>query len=139
MNRYLKEFLKRGLMFGGFGPIIVAIVLFIVSKTSDAFSLGTADLLVAVCSSYALAFVHAGASVFNQIESWPLAKSMLIHFATLFASYVTVYLVNAWIPFNWIVIAVFSGIFVVTYFLIWIIVYLSLKSVSKRFNKQLKF
>ena len=31
MNKYLKEFLKRGLMFGGFGPIVLGVIYFLVN------------------------------------------------------------------------------------------------------------
>ena len=33
MNKYLKEFLLRGLMFSGFGPIICGIVFLILNYT----------------------------------------------------------------------------------------------------------
>ena len=39
MNKYVKEFLHRGLIFAGFGPIIVAIIFLILSHTHDDFSL----------------------------------------------------------------------------------------------------
>lgn len=39
MNKYVKEFLHRGLMFGGFGPIIAGIVYLILSYTLNNFSL----------------------------------------------------------------------------------------------------
>ena len=40
MNKYLKIFLHRGLIFGGFGPIVVGIVYFILGQTLEGFSLG---------------------------------------------------------------------------------------------------
>ena len=33
MKRYWKEFLLRGMMFGGFGPVILAVVYYIINKT----------------------------------------------------------------------------------------------------------
>ena len=76
MNIYTKEFFHRGLMFGGFGPIILGIIYFILSLTIPNFALRGAEVLIAIVSIYLLAFIHAGASVFNQIEKWPLAKSL---------------------------------------------------------------
>lgn len=138
MNKYLKEFLHRGLMFGGFGPIIVGIVYFILSKFDETFVLSGGEVLLAIVSTYLLAFIHAGASVFNQIEHWPIAKSLIFHFGTLYIGYSTCYVINTWIPFDFNVLLIFTAIFVVTYFIIWGIVYLSVKSASKKFNEKLR-
>lgn len=137
MNKYVKEFLLRGMAFGGFGPIIASIVYFIISLCTENFTLNGREVLIGIVSTYILAFVHAGASVFNQIENWPIAKSLLIHLATLYVSYIGCYLVNSWIPFDWKVILIFTAIFVVTYLIIWLIVYLVVKNTSKKFNENL--
>ena len=54
MNKYVKSFLHRGLMFGGFGPIIVGIVYYILSLTIDSFSISGGQLLLVISSSYVL-------------------------------------------------------------------------------------
>lgn len=138
MNRYLKDFLHRGLIFGGFGPIVVAIVFMCISLADRGFSLTASQILLATVSSYLLAFVQAGVTVFNQIEHWSTVKSLLCHFVTLFAAYSVCYVVNSWIPFEPMVLVIFSVIFTVLFFVIWTIVYLSVRATSKRFNSQLK-
>lgn len=138
MNKYLKEFLHRGLMFGGFGPIVVGIVYAILSKTVDSFSLEGTEVLIAILSTYLLAFVQAGVTVFNQIEDWPVPKSLLCHFVTLYVAYSLGYILNSWIPFEPMVLVIFSLIFAATFFLIWGIVYLSVKSMSKKMNSKLR-
>ena len=137
MNKYVEEFLLRGMAFGGFGPIIASIVYFIISLCTENFTLTGSEVLIGIVSTYILAFVHAGASVFNQIENWPIAKSLLIHLATLYVSYIGCYLVNSWIPFDWKVILIFTAIFVVTYLIIWFIVYFVVRNTSKKFNEKL--
>lgn len=137
MNKYLKSFLHRGLVFGGFGPIICGIVFLVISKTAESFSLSGSEIFLATVTTYLLAFVHAGASIFNQIEEWPLAKSLLCHFLTLYAAYVICYISNAWIPFEPKVISIFTAIFVALYFIIWITVYCCVKSASKKLNSKL--
>lgn len=137
MNKHVKEFLLRGMAFGGFGPIIAGIVFFIISLCDNSFQISGGQILLAIVSTYVLAFVQAGASVFNQIESWPIAKSLLIHLLTIYVAYIGCYLINSWIPFDWIVILIFTIVFVVTYLLIWLIVYLVVKNTSKRFNEKL--
>lgn len=138
MNKYMKDFLHRGLMFGGFGPVVAGIVFFILSETLDNFSLGGAEILISIVSTYLLAFVQAGASVFNQIEKWPIAKSLLCHFTTLYFAYSLCYIANSWIPFDWKVIGIFTAIFVIIYFIIWFSVYFIVKSTSKKLNTELK-
>lgn len=137
MTKYVKEFMHRGLMFGGFGPIVIGIVYVIISKIETDFSLSGAEVLLAVVSTYLLAFLQAGATVFNQIEHWSLPKSLLCHFATLYFAYSVCYLVNTWIPFEPAVLLIFTGIFVTSYFVIWFTVYFIVKNTSKKFNQKI--
>ncbi|MBR4949604.1 MAG: DUF3021 domain-containing protein [Clostridia bacterium] len=137
MNKYLKEFFHRGLIFAGFGPIILGIIFAVLEKTVENFSLGGIEILVAIISVYILAFVQAGATVFNQIESFSIPKSLLCHLSSIYVVYVLCYLVNRWIPFDLNFIIIFSLIFFVAYFIIWGIVFFSIKLVSKKLNKKL--
>ena len=138
MNKYVKEFLHRGLMFSGFGPIIFGIIIFIVSKTTDNFIFEAGEVLIGIVSTYLLAFVHAGASVFNQIEHWGIGKSLLCHLSTLYVAYSICYVINTWIPFEPKMLLLFTVIFMVIYFVVWGIVYFSIKATSKNFNAKLK-
>lgn len=138
MNKYVKEFLHRGLMFSGFGPIIFGIIVFIVSKTTDNLVLNAGEVLVGIVSTYLLAFVHAGVSVFNQIEHWGIGKSLLCHLSTLYVAYSICYVINTWIPFEPKMLLLFTAIFMVIYFVVWGIVYVSVKATSKNFNAKLK-
>ncbi len=137
MNNYLKEYLKRGLMFGGFGPIVAGLVLLIIDLSGVTISLNGKDVLLAIVSTYILAFVQAGSTVFNQIEHWSLLKSLFFHFISIYLAYSGCYILNSWIPFEPIVLLIFTALFVVTYFIIWITVYLIVKSASKKLNKKI--
>lgn len=138
MNKYLKSFLHRGLIFGGFGPIICGIVFLVLTLFQKDFALKGSEVFLAIISTYILAFIHAGASVFNQIEEWSTAKSLFLHLAILYVTYVSCYLANSWIPFDYTVILIFTAIFAVTYFIVWAIVMISIKATSKKYNKSLK-
>ena len=138
MSKYVKEFFHRGLIFGGFGPIILGIIYLIISKTVESFSLSAKEVLLGIVSIYILAFIQAGASVFNQIEEWPIPKSLLFHFLTIYLAYALCYILNSWIPFVPEVLLIFTAIFVVGYFVIWIIVYMCVKAASKKMNKKLR-
>lgn len=137
MKKYVKEFMHRGLVFGGLGPMVVGIVYAIISEIETDFSLSGTEVLLAIVSTYLLAFLQAGATVFNQIEHWSLPKSLLCHFATLYLAYSVCYLVNTWIPFEPMVLLIFSGIFVAIYFAIWFTVYFCVKNTSKKFNEKI--
>lgn len=137
MKKYVKEFMHRGLIFGGFGPIVAGIVYLIISKTESGFVLGGTEVFLAIVSIYLLAFIQAGATVFNQIEHWSLPKSLFCHFVTLYLAYSVCYVVNTWIPFEPVVLLIFSGIFAATFFVIWFTVYFCVKATSKRFNEKI--
>ena len=124
MNRYFKIFIHRGAIFGGFGPIVAAIIYLILHLTIEDFSVSGIEMFSAIISTYIIAFIHAGVSVFNQIEHWSIAKSLLIHFSTLYVTYTLCYLINSWIPFNLTVFLIYTGAFIVTYAIIWAIVVL---------------
>lgn len=138
MKKYVKEFLHRGLIFGGFGPIILGIIYAILEKNIEDFSLNGVQILIAIVSIYLLAFFQAGASVFNQIEEWSIPKSLLCHFAVLYVAYVSCYLINNWIPFNVNVLLIFTAIFLIGYLAIWLSVFITVKLVSKKLNKSIK-
>ena len=137
-NKYVLQFLHRGAIFGGFGPLIMGIIYAILSHTIPDFSLTGTEVLLVTLSTYLLAFLQAGASVFNQIEHWPLSKSLFFHFSTIYLAYVLCYVVNSWIPFEPLVIGIFTIAFVLTYLVIYLTVVLTTKAIGKRFNAQLK-
>lgn len=137
MNRYVKEFFHRGLLFGGFGPIIVGIILLAVSLSGEAVTLTAKDYLISTVSIYLLAFVHAGASVFNQIEHWSLPKSIFFHFSSLYIVYTLCYIINSWIPFEPEVLLIFTAVFVAVYVAVWLTVVVILKITTKKLNRKL--
>ncbi len=137
MNKYIKKFFCRGLAFGGFGPIILGIIYWIMSECTNNFAVSGFEIFLGIISTYLLAFVQAGASVFNQIEHWSLPKSTLLHFLTLFAAYSICYIGNTWIPFEPKVLLIFAAVFISGYFVIWLTVYLSVRAASKKLNKRI--
>lgn len=138
MNRYIKSFLHRGLIFAGFGPIILGIVYAILQKTVTDFSLNGVQILIAIVSIYLLAFVQAGASVFNQIESFSIPKSLFCHLSVLYLAYTSCYLINSWIPFDPKFLLIFTAIFLIVYFSVWITVFVAVKITSRKLNAKLK-
>lgn len=138
MNKHLRTFLHRGLMFGGFGPIVTAIVYFIISLSGVEIALTATDFFTAIVSTYLLAFVHAGVSVFNEIEAWSIGKSLLFHLGALYVVYTFCYLINAWIPFNVNVLLIYTAVFILAYLAIWLTVYFITSRLAKRLTKSIK-
>ena len=134
----VRDFFFRGLLFGGSGPIIAGIIYLILHFALEDLTLTGLQVFTVIVSTYLLAFVHAGASVFNQIESWPLAKSTLCHFGLLYIAYVLCYVINSWIPFEPLVLGIFTAIFAVGYAVIWLVVYVSIRVTVKRLNRSLR-
>lgn len=137
MNKHLKNFILRGLIFGGFGPIVFGIIILIISMT-EKYSFSGASVFIGILSTYILAFIHAGCSVFNEIERWSLVKSIGFHFVTIYVAYTLCYLINKWIEFKLKVLLIYTLVFIVSYFIIWIIVYLIIRKQTKRMNERLK-
>ena len=137
MKKNVLEFFKRGLMFGGFGPIVLGIILYIISKTLNVNFSGE-EVFLGIISIYILAFIHAGVSVFSQIEEWSVPKCTALHLASLYFAYLGCYLINSWIPFDWVVLLIFTLAFVVTYFIIWTIVVIVIKETTKKLNNKLQ-
>lgn len=139
MNRYLKSFLHRGLIFGGFGPVVAGIVFLILGLCiGDAATLGGVQVFTMIVSTYLVAFVHAGSTVFNQIDEWSPVKSCSLQLLTLYLVYTVCYLVNSWIPFELAVIGIFSAIFIVAFLAIWLGVYFTVRAVSAGLNQKLR-
>lgn len=138
MNKYVKEFMIRGLIFGGLGPIVTGIVFMILGFCNVDLKLEGWQVLLAIVSTYLLAFIHAGSSVFEQIEEWSVFKSAGIHMLTIYVIYLGTYLINRWIPFDWIVVIIFSGAVLLTFLLIWLICYLVNRDYKKKLDHILK-
>ncbi len=138
MNPYVRSYLHRGLIFGGFGPIVLGIVYLIISLTGTPLNLSGFDLLLGIISTYVIAFVHAGSSVFNEVEKWGKAKSMLCQLSSLYVVYTGGYLINHWIPLDYRVILIFTGSFILGYLIIWFTVYLVTRKLTNKLNEKLK-
>lgn len=124
-------------MFGGFGPIIMGIIYAVLQNTESGFSLDGGEVLLAIVSTYMIAFVQAGASVLNQIDTrFPLLMTGG-HLFMLYITYVGAYLINSWIPFRLEALGIFTAVFVIGYAVVWVTVYITIKTVSKKLNRKL--
>lgn len=138
MKKYVTEFFRRGAMACGMGPIILVIVYLILQYQGMIETLTVDQVCVGIVSVSVLAFVAGGMNVLYQIERLPLMVAILIHGSVLYVSYLATYLVNDWLEWGTVSVLVFTGIFVLGYLLIWVIIYAATKRNTARINEILK-
>ena len=138
MNRFALEFLRRGFVASGIGPVILAIVYWILQQNAGVETLSVNQVCTGIFSITALAFIAGGMNAIYQIERMPLMAAILIHGGVLYISYLGIYLINAWLDLGILPIVVFSAVFVVGYIIIWAIIYSIIKRNTARLNKILE-
>ena len=138
MKKFVLEFLRRGLIASGIGPIVLAIVYLILQQTAAVETLSVNQVCIGNFSITALAFIAGGMNAIYQIERLPLMLAILIHGGVLYVGYLGTYLLNDWLDFGILPMIVFTAIFVVGYIIIWVIIYFIIKSNAAKLNKMLK-
>ena len=138
MKKLASEFFLRGLIAGGFGPIVLAVVYLILNRVAEVGAVSTGQLCVGIFSLYTLAFIVGGLNVLYRIERLPLTFAILIHGGVLYVCYLITYLLNGWIENGVMPIIVFSLIFIIGFVSIWAVIFLVTKANTKKVNEALK-
>ncbi len=134
MKKHVSEFIRRGLIACGVGPVVLAIVYLILNKHAAVDMLTVGEVVTGIFSLTALAFIAGGMNAIYQIERLPLMLAILIHGGVLYVSYLGTYLVNGWLELSALPLMVFTAIFIAGYFIIWAVIYLINKKRTKRLN-----
>ena len=138
MKKYALEFVKRGLLAAGGGPVILAVVYGILGATGTVTALTPSEVCLGILSVTLMAFIIAGISMIYTVECLPLPMAVLIHGGVLYLDYLLVYLLNSWLPRNWKAVGGFSVIFVAGFALIWLVIYLCIRSKTRKLNEKLR-
>ena len=138
MKKYIFDFLRRGFVACGFGPIVLAVLYLILHRQSVIQTLTVNEVSIGIFSLTALAFVAGGMNVIYQIERLPLMVAILIHGAVLYVSYLVTYLLNGWLEWGAAHLLVFTGIFVAGYLIIWVIIYSIIRKNTSKLNESLR-
>ena len=138
MKKYAAEFIRRGLIACGLGPIGLAVFYLILHRQADVQTLAVHQVCLGIFSLSALAFIAGGMNVIYQIEKLPLMAAILVHGSVLYISYLGTYLLNDWLEWGKTPILVFTGIFVFGYLAIWAIIYSVTKRNTAKLNEVLK-
>lgn len=138
MKKFLKEFLLRGLLCASGGSIVLAIVYGILGATGSVETFSPYEVCTGILTITLLAFIAAGMTAVYQMEQLPLPIMILLHGGALYIAYILTYLINGWLQNSLVPILIFTAIFLVSYALIWLIIYLIEKAKTEKLNKMLK-
>jgi len=138
MKKFVLDFVHRGLIATGLGPIVLAIVYLILKQSAVIDTLTVNQVCIGIFSLSALAFIAGGMNAIYQVERMPLMTTILIHGVVLYVGYLGTYLLNDWLNFGVIPIIVFTAIFVVGYIVIWAIIYSIIRRNTAKLNEMLK-
>ena len=138
MGKYVLEFIRRGMIACGIGPMVLAIFYLILQRQAVVETLTVDQVCTGIFSLAGLAFIAGGSNVLYQIERLPLMVAILIHGMVLYTSYLVTYLLNDWLVWGTTPILVFSAIFVVGFFAIWAVIYMVIKRKTDRLNQVLR-
>ena len=137
MKKFWKEFLLRGLICAGGGPVVLAIIYGILGATGTVESFSPSAVCLGILSITLLAFIAAGMTAIYQTEQLPLPIMILLHAGALYIAYILTYLMNGWLQNSLVPILVFTGIFIAGYALIWLIIYCVERAKAEKINKML--
>ena len=138
MKSYIKDFFRRGLTAMGFGPLVLAVLFLILRRHGQLEDLTVEQICLGIFSLTALAFIAGGMNAIYQVERLPLMVAILIHGLVLYVSYLITYLINGWLAWCMVPVLVFTGIFLVGYVLIWVVIYSIIKNRTARINAILR-
>ena len=138
MKANIMEFLRKGFVSIGIGPVFLAVLYLIMQHNGAIQTLTVNQVCIGIFSLSALTFIAGGMNAIYQIERLPLMVAILIHGSVLYISYLITYLLNGWLEWGITPILVFSGVFVLGYFLIWAVIYCIIKKSTDQLNAKLK-
>ena len=138
MKHIVKDFLMRGMVAAGFGPLALVVFYLITAHYAGLEALSVIEVCTGILSLTALAFIAGGMNVVDQIERLPLMAAITVHGAVLYISYLATYLVNGWLEQGRGPILVFTVIFIAGYLAIWAVIYCITKRRTERLNEILK-
>lgn len=134
MKKNIREFIRRGMIACGFGPLILAALYLILQQQAGLETVTVNQVCVGIFSLSALAFVAGGMNVIYRIEQLPLMAAVLIHGCVLYVSYLVTYLLNGWLAWGTGPIIVFTVIFILGYLAVWAVIYSVTRRSTERIN-----
>ena len=137
MKPLVKEFCRKGLMAAAGGPVILAVVYYLLERYGVLVSLSVGEVVRGILTVTLLAFIAGGIPVVYRAERLSLMAATLIHALTLYADYILIYLFNGWLKNAGTPILVFTLIFFAGYGVIWLFIFKGVKANVERLNRNM--
>ena len=137
MKQFAKEFLLRGTLAAGGGPLVLATVYGILGQTGVVSSFSPREVCLGILTVTLLAVIVGGMTAIYQVERLPLVSAILIHGTGLYIAYILIYLLNGWLKHQLIPILIFTAVFLGGYAVIWFIIYNVTKEKTRKINRKL--
>lgn len=138
----MKELFKKAVFFGALGCIMglaIGIVLWLVGDPSASSARADiSNLILYLVVSGVYGMIAMGSSVVYDIEEWSIAKATTTHFIVTLVGFYALGMIEGWLQFGDAVFCIMTISFVVIYFVIWFVQYLSFKRVVQNMNNDLK-
>ena len=138
MKKYVAEFIRRGMVACGIGPLVLAVLYLVLQHQGLLETITVNQVCVGIFSISALAFIAGGMNAIYQVERLPLMQAILIHGGVLYISYLATYLLNDWLESGVAPLLIFTGVFFVGYLAIWAVIYFIIKNNTDELNVMLK-
>ncbi len=135
MKRFISEFVRRGLVAGGLGPVVLAVVYLVLHRCGVVDSLRVGEVCTGIFSLAALAFVSGGLNALYQVERLPLMAAVSIQGVVLYSGYLGTYLLNGWLSLSKTPVLVFSAIFIFGYLAVWAVICSITQKRTKKLNQ----
>ena len=137
MKKHILDFIRRGAAACGLGPLVLAILYIVLEQNGTLEILTVRQVCIGIFSLSALAFIAGGMNAIYQIEQLPLLVAISIHGAVLYLSYLATYLINGWLEWGSTPVLVFTGIFVVGFIGIWVVICSIIRKNTNKVNQML--
>ncbi len=138
MKKHTSDFMRRGVVGGFFGPIVLAIIYGILGRCGVIVTMTPDEVALGFLTVSLMAFLAGGITVVYQIEQLPLPIAILLHAVVLYIDYIGIYLLNGWLQRALVPILIFTGCFVVGFAIIWLFVYAINKRSIDHINQQMQ-
>ena len=138
MKKFILDFLLRGAIACGMGPLVVAVIYWLLYLNGSVTMVSVTEMCLAIVTMTLLAFIAGGLTALYRFEKLPLSLAIALHGGVLYLTYLLVYLINGWLAVRILPILVFSGVFVAGYLVIWAFIYLFTKRRTRQLTELLQ-
>lgn len=138
MKRFVLDFLHRGTIAAGIGPVVLAGIYWVLNRTAGLEVLSVGQVCREILSLALLSFLAGGMNAVYHTERLPLMGAVLLHGAVLYLGYLATYLINGWLAAGPAPLAVFTAVFILGYLVIWALIYCLVKKKAARLNRLLE-